>query len=69
MNNFIWKMLIAFQGFSCCSNEKSVLETLNNAEGVNKDENLLVTDHCEVSESNSQEGTLAGFESPTSFFS
>lgn len=57
------------KGSAVAAMKNSVLETLNNVEGVNKDKNLLVTDHCEVSESNSQEGTLAGFESPTSFFS
>lgn len=40
------------KGSAVAAMKNSVLETLNNAEGVNKDENLLVTDHCEVSESN-----------------
>lgn len=44
-------MLIASQWVGYCNNANSVLETLNNVESVNKYEDL-VTDRCEISESN-----------------
>lgn len=34
------------------SNENSILEILSKLEGVNKDDGLLMTDHCEMSKSN-----------------